>query len=133
MTALVLVTASVATSALSAAAPVAQVVYVPSNSSPTPPAGLKVTCMDSPTTLTAAPTCPVIQYMGATTWAYSYIDNRVSFALVTYDSTGKIVRNVEMPGARYVWNMVSSYKTHIITISGQSNQTVEANWSDVGP
>jgi hypothetical protein len=112
---------------------VAQVVYVPANSSPPVPAGLKVTCMDSPNTLQSAATCPVVKYQGMTTWAYSYIDNRVSFGLVTYDATNNVVRNIEKPGARYIWNMVSSEKTQQITLAGQANQTVEINWSDVGP
>lgn len=119
-----------------AAAPpanVAQVVYVPSNSSPPVPAGMKVTCMNDPNTLNPSKTCPVVKYQGMTTWAYSYIDNRVSFGLVTYDANNNVVRSVEKPGARYVWNMISSEVTKQITIAGQANQTVEVNWSDVGP
>ena len=116
-----------------AAAPVAQVAYVPANSSPSVPAGMKVTCMNDPNTLNSSATCPMVQYQGMTTWAYSYIDNRVSFGRVTYDANNNIVRSGEKPGARYVWNMISSEKTQQITIAGQANQTVEVNWSDVGP
>ena len=112
---------------------VAQVVYVPASSPPPVPTGLKVTCMNGPNTLQPAKTCPVVKYQGLTTWAYSYIDNRVSVALVTYDANNKIVRNVEKPGVRYVWNMVSSEKTQQITIVGQSDAYVEVGWSDVGP
>lgn len=103
------------------------------SSAPTPPSGLKVTCLVDPNSLQSAKTCPVVQYMGMTTWAYSYIDNRVSLALVTYDGSGKIVRNVEQTGVRYVWNMTSSLTNKNITIFGQSNAYVELPWAKFGP
>ena len=103
------------------------------SSAPTPPPGLKVTCLVDPNSLQSAKTCPVVQYMGMTTWAYSYIDNRVSLALVTYDGSGKIVRNVEQTGVRYVWNMTSSLTNKNITIFGQSNAYVELPWAKFGP
>ncbi len=71
--------------------------------------------------------------MGLTTWAYSYIDNRNSLALVTYDGTGRIVRNVEQTGLRYVWNMTSGSKTHTVEIFGQSNAYVGLPWKNFGP
>ncbi len=103
------------------------------SSAPTPPSGLKVTCLVDPNSLQSAKTCPVVQYMGMTTWAYSYIDNRVSLALVTYDGSGKIVRNVEQKGVRYVWNMTSSLTNKNITVFGQSNAYVELPWANFGP
>ena len=73
---------------------------------------------------------PIVKYKGMTTWAYSYIDNRVSLALVTYDGSGKIVRNVEQPGLRYVWNMTSGLKNQAIDIFGQSNAHVQLPWAN---
>lgn len=108
------------------------VAYVPADSGPTLPRGLKVACMASPNSLRPDKTCPVIHYQGMTTWAYSYEDNRLAMALVTYDATGRIVRKAEKEGARYVWNMVSSYRTHQITIAGQDSHTIELTWNDVG-
>ncbi|HTQ14020.1 MAG TPA: hypothetical protein VMH86_09105 [Rhizomicrobium sp.] len=110
-----------------------QVEYVPANSSPPPPAGLKVTCMNGPNTLQSAKTCPVLKYLGDTTWAYSYIDNRVSLAFVTYDSRNNVVLNQNKDGARYVWNMISSYNTRTVQAFGQANQYVTLNWSDLVP
>jgi len=110
-----------------------QVQYVPTGSSPTPPAGLKVTCMNGPNTLTSAKTCPVLKWMGETTWAYSYIDNRVSLDFVTFDANNNVVINQNKDGARYVWNIVSSYKTKTVQAFGQSNAYVTLNWSDLVP
>ncbi|HEX4860058.1 MAG TPA: hypothetical protein VFV07_02395 [Rhizomicrobium sp.] len=111
----------------------AEILNPNASSAPTPPSGLKVTCLVNPNSLQSAKTCPVVHYMGMTTWAYSYIDNRVSLALVTYDGSGKIVRNVEQPGTRYVWNMTSSLTNKNITIFGQSNAYVELPWAKFGP
>lgn len=110
-----------------------QVSYVPTNSGPTPPAGLKVACMPGPNTLTSSKTCPVIKYLGDTTWAYSYIDNRVSLAFVTYDASNNVVLNQNKDGTRYVWNIISSYDTKLIQAFGQSNAYVTLNWSDLVP
>lgn len=103
------------------------------SSAPTPPSGLKVICLVDPNSLQSAKTCPVVVYQGMTTWAYSYLDNRVSLALVTYDGSGKIVRNVEQTGVRYVWNMTSSLTNKNIAIFGQSNAYVELPWANFGP
>lgn len=125
--------ALVGTSAAEAQSNNAVIANVLANSSPTPPSGLKVTCLRDPNTTQSATTCPVVKYKGLTTWAYSYIDNRVSLALVTYDGSGKIVRNVEQTGLRYVWNMTSGAKTQTVDIFGQSNAHAELPWSAFGP
>ena len=111
----------------------ARVKFVPASSHPPIPAGLKVTCLTGPNVLTSSKTCPVVVYRGITTWAYSFIDNRVSMALVSYDARGNIVRNVTKDGARYVWVMESGIKSRLVTIFGQANQYIEAPWDQVGP
>ena len=108
--------------------------YVPANSNPPVPAGLKVTCVATSNS-GAAPsqTCPVVKYQGVTTWAYSYLDNRVSLALVSYDSSNNVIANVEKPGARYVFEAASSIYTRTVLFVGQGQQYVTAPWSALGP
>jgi len=74
---------------------------------PTPPvpAGLKVTCTLGPGTGQPSPNCPVILYGGVRTWAYSFIDNRLAFGVVSFDPNGNILKNVTRNGARYVYKM----------------------------
>lgn len=110
----------------------ARIAYVPATSNPPVPAGLKVTCLKGPNVLTPSKTCPVVKYQGITTWAYSFIDNRVSMALVSYDAQNKVVRNVTKDGARYVWNMNSSPSNHNVRIVGQADQSITVNWADLG-
>jgi hypothetical protein len=87
---------------------------------------------DRPERAHAEQDLPGGEYQGNTTWAYSYIDNRVSLAFVTYGPSGNVVRNVEMKGTRYVWQMVSNTANSTVTATGQGNSTVSAPWSQLG-
>lgn len=109
-----------------------QVKFIPSGEVPSIPAGLQTACINAP--VDGAPTsktCPVIYYGSARTWVFSYADNRTSFALVTFDSTGKVLRNVERPGARYIFDVFSDDKGQKLTLVGQSKNSVVINWSDL--
>ena len=111
---------------------VPRIANVPANSNPPVPAGLKVTCLKGPDVLAPSKTCPVVKYQGITTWAYSFIDNRVSMALVSYDAQNKVVANVTKDGARYVWNITSSTINKTVTFEGQTKQRVDATWAELG-
>jgi hypothetical protein len=108
-----------------------QIKFDPANSHPPIPAGLQLACTPTPDTGAASKTCPVIHYGANTTWIYSYIDNRVSFAIVTYDGAGNVLRNVEGPGARYIFDVFSDDQGQKLTLVGQSKGSVVINWSDL--
>lgn len=109
-----------------------QIKYDPSNSNPPIPAGLKVTCVSVPDDgAQPSKTCPVIYYGGYRTWIYSFIDNRVSFALVSYDAQGNVVQNVTRDGARYIFDAMSSDGNKTVVLLGQAKQYVQINWSDL--
>jgi len=103
---------------------------------PSLPAGLIVSCLQSPEYMRQAERCPVIRYQGMTTWMFSYQDNRMSMALVTYGPGNRIVRNVEHKGARHVANVVPSPRTQTVLISGYFDQyqhrTITVPWSELG-
>ena len=125
------VAALCATSAAQAVPNTPQVKFDPVAEAPNVP-GLQSACINAP--VDGAPssnTCPVIYWDGYKTWIYSYADNRSSFALVTYDSTGKVVRNVERPGARYIFDVFSDDAGQMFTLVGQSKKSVVINWSDL--
>jgi hypothetical protein len=111
----------------------ARVVFVPAKSAPPVPGGMKVTCLKGPNVLQSSSTCPVVKYLGITTWAYSFINNQNAMALVSYDAQNKVVRNVTRQGLRYVWNMISSPRSKTVEIFGQSNQRAEVPWGELGP
>ncbi len=109
-----------------------QVQFVPSAEVPSIPDGLQTACINAP--VDGAPTsktCPVIYYGPTKTWIFSYADNRVSFAVVTFDATGKVLRNVEVPGARYIFDVFSDDRGQKLTLVGQSKGSVVINWSDL--
>ena len=96
------------------------------------PAGMQLGCMANPVSGGASKTCPVVKYQGITTFAYSYNDNRMAFALVSYDAQKNIVRNVEHPGPRYIYNAVSSLPNQTVMFVGQSEMNAAVPWSDLG-
>jgi hypothetical protein len=109
-----------------------QIKYEPANSNPPAPAGLNAACTKVPDDgYQASKTCPVIYYGANKTWIYSFNDNRTSFALVTYDPSGKVVQNITRDGARYVFDALSDDKGQKITIIGQGKNFIAINWSDL--
>lgn len=117
-----------------AAAAPPQIEYVPSNSHPPLPAGLKMTCMKSPNQLVPSATCPVVQIDGYTVWAYSFIDNRVSLALVTYDAKRNVVGNITKDGTRYIWEVIPDRNNSDgFAFYGQSNAQVTATAAELHP
>ena len=122
-----------AASAQAQAAPrTPQVKFDPVAEAPSIPAGLQTACINTPADgAPASKTCPVIYYGAYKTWIFSYADNRTSFALVTFDATGRIVRNVEAGGARYVFDVFSNDRGQKLTLVGQAKQSVVINWADL--
>ncbi|HJV43791.1 hypothetical protein [Caulobacter sp.] len=107
------------------------IALVPASKPPPVPNGMKVTCLTGPDSLQSSPTCPVIQYGGNTTWAFSFIDNRVSYGVVTYDAANNVVKNVTRDGARYVYKMTVDPNAKTVSIWGQGNAKVDVAWSDL--
>ena len=109
-----------------------QVKFDPVAEAPSIPAGLQTACINAPTDgAPASKTCPVIYYGPYKTWIFSYADNRTSFALVTFDATGRIVRNLEANGARYIFDVFSDDRGQKLTLVGQSKNSVVINWADL--
>lgn len=108
-----------------------QIATVPADSHPPIPAGLKVICTPGPVTGASSPTCPVIQYGGVTTWAYSFLDNRVSYGIVSYDANGQVLRNATLNGDRYVYKMGIDPKARMFGFWGQGDVTLQIPWSDL--
>ena len=108
-----------------------QIAIVPADGHPAIPAGLKVTCTPNPNTGAPSPTCPVIPSGGVTTWAYSFVDNRVAYGIVSYDANGAVLKNATRDGARYVYKMTVDPAAKTVSVWGQSNAKVDIAWSDL--
>ena len=109
-----------------------QVSFIPVGEAPSPPPGLQLACINAP--VDGAPsskTCPVISYGAGKTWIFSYNDNRMSFAVVTYGPTGAVLRNAEAPGGRYIFDVFSDDHGQKLTLVGQSKNSAVINWSDL--
>ncbi|MBO9709046.1 MAG: hypothetical protein J7521_12620 [Caulobacter sp.] len=109
-----------------------QIKYNPVGEAPTAPDGLQMVCVSVPNDgAPSSKTCPVIYYQNYQTWIYSFADNRTAFALISFDSTGKVVQNISRNGARYVFDAMSDDKAQTITIVGQAKNYVTINWTDL--
>jgi hypothetical protein len=97
------------------------------------PEGMKVTALQGPDTLQSANPGPVLGVGGFTLWPMSYIDNRVSFGMVMYDLQWKVVKTVEKPGARYVYQITKKGEGEqgSVTFSGQANQSVTMSLDEI--
>ena len=104
---------------------------VPSNIHPIIPTGSKMTCMQSADVLGKMDTCYVLEWGNVTYWAYSYIDNRVSFNIVAYDERGNIMKQWEAPGARYLYKITVEPAAQTVTFWGQANQKVVLPWNQL--
>ena len=112
---------------------VPMVEYVPANSHPPLPPGLQLACIkDAGSGAPTSDTCPVVKYQGVVTWAFSFADNRSSFAIVSFDERGNLLRNVEKPGARYVFDAMTSLPNQTVTFVGQAANFVTVPWSERG-
>ncbi len=108
--------------------------YVLKTDAPPTPPGLQLVCVSVPNNgAPSSDTCPVVTYKDVTTWAFSYTDNRVSMALVSYDRNNNVIANVEKPGARYVFAAESSIYTETVLFFGQAGNHVTATWAELGP
>ena len=92
---------------------------------------LRQECFTGPNSFDEAAQCPVVTLCGLTYWAYTYWDNRNSFAIVGYDQTGTIVDRWEAPGGRYLWQITLDETNELAIFWGQSNITSTATWSEL--
>ena len=97
------------------------------------PDGMKVTAITDPNSTQSAPTCPALAVGGFTLWPMSYYDNRVSFGMVMYDMKWRVLKQVEKPGARYVYKITldGSGASGSVTFWGQADQIVTMPVSEV--
>lgn len=88
------------------------------------PDGMKVTTLTGPNVLTSAYSTPALAIGGFTVWPMSYDDNRLSYGMVSYDPNGRVVEQLETPGARYVYKVTLDSAAGAATFWGQGDQNV---------
>lgn len=88
------------------------------------PNGMKITTLTGPNVLTNASSTPTVAIGGFIVWPMSYMDNRVSFGMVCYDPKGRVVEQLETPGARYVYKVTLEDAAGTATFWGQGDRKV---------
>lgn len=97
------------------------------------PSGMKMTCLKEPDTVEPCTSYPVIRWRGYTYWAHSYTDNRSSMGIVAYDAAGKVVRQWEKTGARYIWQITVDTSDKTVTLWGQDKKAIVMSWAELEP
>ncbi|MCS7460285.1 Ig-like domain repeat protein [Paenibacillus doosanensis] len=115
------------TAALQASMPV---VETAAEEPPSIPAGDKVTCIADPNSLTPA-SCPVLKWGDHTYWAFSLSDNSDDFDIVAFDSSGAIVKQQKVSGARYLYRITVDQAAQTVTFRGQGDYSVTLAWSQL--
>ena len=110
---------------------VPEIKIVPTNSNPPVPSGSKQDVTIEPFSGDQSANCPVVVFEDYVIWAFSYIDNREAMNIVAYDCEGKVVKQWEKTGARYLWQISKDFENKTITFWGQSNKTIVMSWSDL--
>lgn len=108
-----------------------EAVRMPSAVHPAIPAGAKITCMQSAEVVGVMDTCAVLTWQDRTYWAYSYMDNRMSLAVVAYNDTGAVVKQWELPGTRYIHSITVEPSAQTVTFWGQGNQKGVMTWKQL--
>jgi len=103
------------------------VVKVTKSSVPMTPEGLKITTWPD----VSSRTIPVLKWEGETFWAFSFIDNRFAFQIVSFNSFGDIVREWFKPGARYLDEIKINTSTGEVVFVGQSEFTVSLSFEEI--
>ncbi len=104
---------------------------VPSSVHGPVPDGCKLDCSTGPEGSTLDDSCHVVEWKEYTYWVYSYIDNRYAFNVVAYDEKRKIVKQWEMKGSRYLYNITLDYPGQSVTFWGQGKTSVTVKWTDL--
>lgn len=70
---------------------------------------------------------PILLWNGYTYWPLSYIDNRVSFAIVITKTTNNvtesdIIKTIEATGARYIDSIQVNTTSHEVNFVGQAGE-----------
>ncbi|GFF85987.1 hypothetical protein IFM60648_07550 [Aspergillus lentulus] len=72
---------------------------------------------------------PVLLWGGYIFWPLSYIDNRMSMAIVQTNATGAIIKTVEATGARYINSIQIDTANKRVAFVGQAGMVASLSWS----
>jgi len=103
-----------------------QVVLVDPKQAPEIPSGLNLI-----TDKKGAP-YPVLKWGGYMYWPLSYIDNRSSMAIVTYDADGNLAFSWSRDGARYIDTIQVDAANRRVVFVGQAGHSFAIDWDTLG-
>ncbi|WDE03798.1 hypothetical protein SG34_020805 [Thalassomonas viridans] len=86
---------------------------------------------DGAESLDFSDSCQVVRWNGYTYWAFSYMDNRESLAIVAFDVEGQLVGKMEKKGAHFLWQISLDHINKTVTFYGQHNHNITMGWEEL--
>jgi hypothetical protein len=105
--------------------------FVPLLQAPAVPAGVYSTWQLESNTTARETGIPVISWQNYTYRVYEHPDNRLSFTVIAFNKDGKIVKDWEIYGIRYVTDMTVDLFNKRINFTGQGPKTITYTWDDL--
>ena len=105
--------------------------YISDTNAPKIGNGWTASCVLSSTDLSPTSKCWTIQWAGYTYWAMSHDDNRFSFNIVAVNASGVVTDQLEVGGARYLWNTSVDEGARSVSFHGQADNAVTLGWNQL--
>jgi hypothetical protein len=104
---------------------------VPTESHPPMSSDLKVVSLVDPNDPRPVSTCPILTWKDYSYWVASYTNNRLAMCILIFDKSNTIIKQLDKPGARYLWKMTLDQEKKLLTCYGQSNNEVVATFEEL--
>jgi hypothetical protein len=108
-----------------------KIIMMPIAERPPEPEGLRALCPTGPSGSEMSSTCPVISYRNAYTWGFSFVDNRFSLGITSYDGQAHELKSVTKEGARYLYKITVDPTAQTVTLWGQHDMKIVVPWAEL--
>jgi hypothetical protein len=105
--------------------------FIPLAQAPAVPAGLYSTWQLESNTTARQTGIPVLSWGDYTYRVYEHPDNRLTFAIIAFNQDGKIVKDWEIHGLRYITDIAVDLLNKRINFTGQGPKIITYTWDDL--
>jgi hypothetical protein len=74
---------------------------------------------------------PVVRWDAFIFWPLSYIDNRVSFAIIVTDASRQVLKEIEAVGSRYIAHIDIDTTARQVRFTGQASEVAAVSFGDL--
>ena len=104
---------------------------VPVSQAPAVPAGVYSTWQLESNTTARHTGIPVLTWDDYSYRVYEHPDNRLAFAIIAFNKDGKIVKDWEIRGVRYITDIAVDLLNKRVNFTGQGPKTITCTWDEL--